>query len=98
MWRRLRLIFGGKRFDGQVVKQMDCFPEAESRGFAAFVLLSLCGRERACLSGLASTFAAERGNGSGSTAGAWPQTQRTSYQGIGAARQHRGARATDVHG
>ncbi len=36
--------------------------------------------------------------GGGSTAGARPQTRRTSYQATGAARPHRGARVTAVNG
>jgi hypothetical protein len=47
---RLRLIAQGKRCERQIVEQMGSFPKAESCGYAASVLLSLCRRERAGVS------------------------------------------------
>jgi hypothetical protein len=46
----LRLIAQGKRCERQIIEQMGSFPKTESCSYAAFVLLSLCRRERAGLS------------------------------------------------
>jgi hypothetical protein len=77
---------------------MGSLPDTESGGCPAFVLLSLCRRERAGLSRLARASAAECGCGSDSTAAVWPQTRRTSDQTIGAAQPHHSARVASLVG